>query len=911
MSSLLYALGKRCFRHWKATLALWLAAIFVLALAALGLGKGPLDVFRIPGVESFDAYTQLQHRFPEIAGANGQVLVIAKDGEKVTDPENKAYIQKVAKELESVDQTAMILDPWHEYLKTEDTITADGDAALINVQMNTTVELVADGTRDQLVEIAEHATNDRLEFHAGGGAWGPEPPVITATEMIGVVIAFVVLAVTFGSLISAGLPLVTAGIGLAFSLAIVWAATHWLTIASTGPFLALSVGMAVGIDYALFVLSRYRDELTRGVDYEEAAARAVATAGSAVVFAGATVVIALMGMVVTRIPFLILMGLCGCLALIAAVLVSLTATPALLGMLGHRLAPKPVKAAKKDKITLNERWLNVVLRFPKTAILAVTGILAFMSIPAFHLATALPDNGTAHHGTPQREAFELVGEYFGPGANSQIVLTADVVQTRDPFGFLEDVKERVLALDNVKSIPIATPNPPDGDIAVVQVTPFTGPTDPETVRLIKDLRELAPELEKDWGVDVQLTGMTVASEDIASWLTEAALPFGILVLSLSLVLLTIVFRSIAVPIKATVNFLLSTGASFGAVVWVFQDGNLAEQLHVVSVGPVVCFLPILLVALLFGLSVDYEVFLIARMREEYVHGASAEEAIRRGYVSSSKVITAAAVIMIGVFVAFFPHGDSIVQPIVFALAVGVFIDAFMVRITLLPAVMQVLGDKAWWMPKWLDKRLPVIDVEGEGVQHQLELAEWPAADAHKGVHADRIRLTDKKGAAFYGPLSFEIEPGTVMLARGLDAQARTALALTVAGRVRLTDGKLKVVDHVVPQQNMLLLPRVALIRLALEEDALAAVRASLNDRTEALVVDGLESLTEAADRDALVAEVREIAQRAGVVAFVTLSRSALEGLEITDPDIRVLDLQTSRVTPLGTPVTEGVVLAGR
>jgi len=805
----------------------------------------------------------------------------------------------------------MVLDPWHKYLKTEDTITADGDAALINVQMNTTVELVADETREQLVEIADAATNDHLTFYAGGGAWGPEPPVISVTEGIGVLFAFAVLAVTFGSLIAAGLPLLTAGIGLAFSLAIIWAATHWLTLASTGPFLALSVGMAVGIDYCLFVLSRYRDELSRGADHEEAAGRAVATAGSAVVFAGATVVIALSGMAVTRIPFLILMGLCGALALIVSVAVSLTATPALLGLLGHRLAPKPVEEGVQQKLTLNERWLNVVLRFPKTAIVTVVGILSFMSIPAFHLATALPDNGTAHHGTVQRTAYELVGKYFGDGANSQIVITADVVQTRDPFAFIEGVSKKVMALDNVKSIPIATPNPPDGDVAIMQVTPYTGPSDPETKQLIEDIRALAPEIKKEYGIDIQLTGMTTASVDIAEWLTKAALPFGILVLGLSLVLLTVVFRSIAVPIKATVNFLLSTGASFGAVTWVFQDGHLADAINVVSVGPIVCFLPILLVALLFGLSVDYEVFLIARMREEYVHGATAEEAIRRGYVSSSRVITAAAVIMIGVFVAFFPHGDSVVQPIVFALAVGVFIDAFMVRITLLPAVMQVLGDKAWWMPTWLDKRLPVIDVEGEGVQHQLELAEWPAADAHRGVHADRIRLTDKKGAGFYGPLSFEVEPGTVMLARGLDAQARTALALTVAGRMRPTDGKLKVADHVVPQQNMLLLPRVSLIRVAVEEDALTAVRESLGDRTEILVVDGLEALTEAADRDVLLAEVRELAKRAGVVAIVTLSRGALEALEIEDPEIRVLDLQTSRVSTLGVPVTEGVVLAGR
>lgn len=927
MSSLLYALGRLCYQRWRAVVALWLVAMTLAGVGALTLGAGAKDVFRIPGVESFEAFETLQHRFPEIAGANGQVIVVAAPGEKVTDDDHRARIERVARQIADVDQTAMVLDPWDDLLSTQDTITPSGDAALINVAMNTSVEMIEPATQDRLVEIAEKASDDELTFTAGGGAWGPEPPVIGISEAIGVVVAFAVLAFTFGSFIAAGLPLLSAGAGLAVGLGLIWIATKWLVITTTGPFLALMIGLAVGIDYSLFLLARHRDELAKGVAPDEAAGRATGTAGSAVVFAGLTVVIALSGLVVTGIPFLALMGLAAALSVLTAIVASLTITPAMFGILGARLTPrqarqrKPsfasrlsrqsrsgvVPAPREPRTSLNERWLNLVMRFPKSATLLVVGILVALSVPAFNLTTALPDNGTAAEGTTQREVYEQIGEKFGPGYNSQIVIAADALATEDPVGFVEDVKRRVLLVDNVQSVPIATPNPPDGDIAVVQVTPETAPNDPATVRLVQDLRDLAPAIAEDWDIDIEVTGMTGASVDITDRLNKAAIPFVVLVMGLSLILLAIVFRSIAVPIKAAINFLLSVGATIGVVVLVFQEGLWSEPLHVVSVGAIVCFLPILMISLLFGLAVDYEVFLISRMREEYVHGASATEAIRSGYLSSSKVITAAAVIMIAVFAAFYPHGDAVTQPIAFALAVGVFIDAFMVRITLLPAVMVLLGDKAWWMPKWLDKRLPVLDVEGEGVNHQLALADWPYADAHLGVHADRIQIRTKADAPVLGPISFEIPPGDLLLARGQSPQTRTALALILSGRMKTTHGKLKVAGYVVPEQMTLLRPKTALVRLTEENDPLTAVRRALTARTRVLVVDGLETVPSLESRDAIVAEVREIASARGVAALLTLDREALEALGVHDPSIRVIDVQTSRVTPLGSPVTEGAL----
>ncbi|HET7689260.1 MAG TPA: MMPL family transporter [Nocardioidaceae bacterium] len=913
MSSLLYALGKLCYRRWLAVFMAWLLTLVVVGLGALFLGNGPKDVFRIPGAESMDAFETLQHTFPEIAGANGQMLVIAEDGGDVTSPENRAAIEEMVKDLPEVDQTAMILSPWDELLATKDTISPDKTAAIINVQMNTSVEQITPSTQAQLEKLAEEHSTDTLTFHAGGGAYGPVPPKIGITEGIGVAVALVVLAFTFGSLIAAGLPLISAGAGIGVAMAIVWIATKWLVITTTAPFLALMVGLAVGIDYSLFVLARYRDELAKGVEPEEATGRSVATAGSAVVFAGATVMIALVGLVVTTIPFLAFMGIAAAIAVFTAVVASLTLVPATFGLLKGKLipkAPKPKKAAKKGKpakkrVTLADIWVGTATKFPLITCLVVGAGLVFLALPAMHLRLALPDNGTAHHGATQREVYELIGEKFGVGYNSQIVMTADIVQNREPFELIDNVKAEIMKLDNVASIPIATPNPPDGDTMVIQVTPKTGATDEETFQLVDDLRALAPMLKEKYEIDAHVTGMTAAAVDIAVKLGEAVPVFGILVILLSLVLLAMVFRSIVVPIKATIGYLLSVAASFGVVTAVFQDGFLAEELHVVSVGPIVCFLPILLMGLLFGLAMDYEVFLVSRMREEYVHGNDAQAAIKQGFTASYKVVMAAAVIMIAVFAAFEPHGDSVTQPIAFGLAVGVFIDAFLVRMTLVPAVMALLGDKAWWMPKWLDKRLPAFDVEGEGVNHQLELADWPYAGAHHGVHADRIKLADRDGNALYGPVSFEIAPGEVTLVRGLSNTARTALALTVAGRVHLTDGKLKVAGYVVPQQMIMMRPAVSLIRLTDEEEPLGAVAGAVNGRTKVLVVDGLDKVASVEDRDVLLAEIRELAHNKDVAALVTLSRETLEGLGVTDPAIRVLDLQTSRVSPLGAPVTEG------
>ena len=910
MSSLLYSLGKLCYRRWGLVMAVWLVVLVCVGGAAASLGRGTSDVFRIPGAESFQAFDRLGQVFPEVSGANGQMLVVANDGGDVTSPEIRSEIRTMVRDLKDVSQVAEVLGPFNDLV--DETVNQERDAAVIQVQMVVGPDEITPETKDELIDLAERSSSDAVTFHPGGGAFAPVPPEIGLTEGIGLLVALLVLTMTFGSLLAAGLPLTSALVGIGVTMAAIWTSTQWLTVTSTAPFLALMIGLAVGIDYGLFVLARHRDQLADGVSPEESTGRAVATAGSAVVFAGLTVMIALAGLSVTGISFLTLMGLASAVAVLVAVLIALTLVPAVFGLLKGKLTPRRKRMRKSDKKkataeprkTMSQRWVRMVTRFPVVTVVVVgTGLVA-LAIPALGLRLALPDNGTAKEGLPQRTTYDLVSEKFGVGYNGPLVVTADIVQSTDPLGLVADVKQDLLMVPGVQSVPLATPNR-TADTMMIQVVPETGPNDVRTEDLIKRLRDLRPEMKQKYDIDIAVTGLTAAAVDVSERLRAALVPFALLVMGLSLLLLAMVFRSIAVPIKATLGYLLSVAASFGLVVLVYQDGFLEHQLHTVAVGPIVCFLPILLMGLLFGLAMDYEVFLVSRMREEYVHGIDAHQAIRRGFTSSAKVVTAAALIMISVFAAFVPHGDASTQPIAFALAVGVFIDAFLVRMTLVPAVMALLGDRAWWLPKWLDRRLPAFDVEGEGVSRQLHLTEWPAPDAHLGIHAELVSLVDGDDNVL-NPVSFDVAPGEVLLVRGEDHRARAALGLAIAGRTKTTGGILKVAGYLAPEQAMMLRPSVSLVRLTVEDDPSVAVREAIGPRTRVLVVDGLDSLATTYSRDQVLAEVVEHARVADVAAVVMVSQEALDSLGPIDPSTRILNLFNARITRLGEPVTEGV-----
>ncbi|HEY6799382.1 MAG TPA: MMPL family transporter, partial [Agromyces sp.] len=525
---------------------------------------------------------------------------------------------------------------------------------------------------------------------------------------------------------------------------------------------------AVGIDYALFIVARHQDQVRTGVEPEESAARATGTAGSAVVFAGVTVLIALIGLGFAGIPFLTTMGIAAAVAVAIAVVVAITLTPALLGFAKDRVAGwghgrkrrgvgLPVgrrgsRAAEDGAETATDateatvttaapkktnRWVMLVTKHPIVTTIAVILTLGVMAIPAASLGLALPNAGQQPETSQARQAYDLTAEHFGAGANGPLIMTGTIVTSTDPLGLMADLADEIEQVPGVKEIALATPNE-TADTGLIQIVPETAPDDPATADLVRALRELAPDLEDEYGVDLKVTGFTAVGIDISDRLGAALLPFGIFVVGLSLVLLMIVFRSIWVPIKAALGYLLSVLAAFGVVAAVFEWGWGADLLHVTREGPVISFMPIILMGVLFGLAMDYEVFLVSRMREDYVHArratkghatrsdrATALGAVRSGFTASARVVTAAAVIMFAVFAAFVPEGDSSIKPIALGLAVGIAVDAFLVRMTLVPAVMTLLGEKAWWMPRWLERILPHFDIEGEAVERELSLANWP------------------------------------------------------------------------------------------------------------------------------------------------------------------------------------------
>ncbi|MEU3106287.1 MMPL family transporter, partial [Streptomyces griseoflavus] len=582
------------------------------------------------------------------------------------------------------------------------------------------------GHRDRRAEQksayeAVGADVEDLRVEHGGEVMGGEVEV-GSTEALGVLVAAVVLVITFGSLVAAGMTLLNALIGVAVGMAGLFSLTSVIELTSTAPILALMLGLAVGIDYSLFITSRYRQYLAEGLQPDEAAGRATGTAGSAVVFAGATVVIALAGLSVVGIPFLSVMGLAAAGTVAVAVLVALTLLPAFLSFAGKKILPRkqrqtdghtPKDAATTESFGFTWGRLVTKLRIP----LLVVGILGLgaLTLPAQDMRIALPDAGTAAEGSPARQAYDLTSEGFGEGFNGRLIAVVNGKDAQSTGAAAE--KATALIKDTDGILTVAPPQLNEqGTTALLAVIPEAGPTAVATEDAVHDIRDRVADIE---GADIALTGATALGIDVSEKLADALPVYLLLVVGLSILLLMLVFRSILVPLKAALGFLLTVGATFGITVAIFQQGHLAGLVGVDTPGPLVSFLPILLIGILFGLAMDYEVFLVSRMREDFVHGADPQAAMVSGMGHNARVVTAAALIMTSVFAGFVLMDDPIIKSIGFALAVGVVIDAFVVRMALVPAVMSLLGRAAWWLPKPIDKVLPDLDIEGEKLNHRL------------------------------------------------------------------------------------------------------------------------------------------------------------------------------------------------
>ncbi|MFF4311344.1 MMPL family transporter [Streptomyces sp. NPDC001507] len=718
MATFLYKLGRFAFRRRHYVALIWVALLTLAGVAAASAPAAGSSSFSIPGTEAQKAFDLLDQRFPGASsdGATARVVFKAPAGEKMTDKLNKATVKKTVKELAAGSEVTSVTDPFKQHA-----VSKDGTVAYASVRYDVSGTELKDSSRNALEAAGHHAEKAGLTVEVGGDALQSGADAGGAGEAIGLAIAAVVLVITLGSLVAAGLPLLTAIIGVGIGVSTITALAKALDLGDTTSTLAMMIGLAVGIDYALFIVSRYRGELAEGRDREEAVGRAAGTAGSAVVFAGLTVVIALAGLSVVGVPMLTKMGLAAAGTVVVAVLIALTMIPAMLGYAGRKVRAAGEKrrthshATPKDKPGLGARWASFVVRRPAAVLLLGVAGLGAIALPATQLELGLPDDGSQPTSTTQRRAYDLLSEGFGPGFNGPLMIVVDAKGSDAPKKAATKVADDIKGLKDVVTVTPAAFNKA-GDTATITVIPDSKPSSMQTEDLVHAIRDQGADVKADTGARVLVTGTTAMNIDFSQKLNDALVPYLALVVGLAFLLLIAVFRSILVPLKAALGFLLSVLAALGAVVAVFQWGWLGGLLGVEQTGPIMSMMPIFMVGVVFGLAMDYEVFLVTRMREAYVHGETPGQAVVTGFRHSARVVAAAAVIMISVFSGFITSSESMIKMIGFGLAVAVFFDAFVVRMAIVPAVLALLGKRAWWLPKWLDRALPNVDVEGEGLR---------------------------------------------------------------------------------------------------------------------------------------------------------------------------------------------------
>ncbi len=618
-------------------------------------------------------------------------------------------------------------------------VNEDNTVALAQVQFDGEATDLDPETGKELQEIGSQLDDAGVGVEYSQVITQDLSSVMGPAEVVGLVVAAVVLLVMLGGLLVAGLPLVMALVGVGVGVGAAMGLTAFVQMNSVTPALALMLGLAVGIDYSLFLINRHRGQLRQGMGVVDSIALANGTSGNAVTFAGLTVIIALAALVVTGVPFLGVMGLVAAGTVVVAVLVAITLTPAILSLLGHRALGRSRGKAKHldpEEQATPRGWAALVQRHPWLSILGVVAVVAVAAFPVTDLRLGLPDGGSEGAETTAYQAYDLTRENFGAGANGPIVAVATLDEPlAEGETALMTAQVEIgedLAQVNGTSYVVPFGVSDDRTTLAFQIVPKSGPAEQETVDLVRSLDSAADRIGADNDMELGLTGQTVANIDISQKLADALPIYLLVVVGLSIVLMLLVFRSVLVPLLATAGFLLSIGAAFGVVVAVFQWGVLGSFFGVNDPGPILSFLPILLIGVLFGLAMDYQVFLVTAMREAHVHGEDARRAVVSGFNHSARVVTAAAIIMISVFGGFAFAELMMIRPIGLGLAVGVLVDAFLVRMTLTPAVLSLLGERAWSLPRWLDRLLPEVDVEGAKLERALGVAQGqPTAEPER------------------------------------------------------------------------------------------------------------------------------------------------------------------------------------
>lgn len=789
----LHKLGAFAFNHPWRFIASWIVILSLLGLGASQFAKQPSSNISIPGTQAQESINRIEELFSEGSGATGRIVFNAKNGQIV---DLKSEIESLINDVNKVDGISQAVSPFID----NSFISEDKTIAYSQVQLDEQTGSVSDKTLEDVQKLIDNARSNNLQIEIGGSLVSQAPgEIVGVGELAGVAIALLVLVMTLGSLISGGMPIISAITAIGVSMAGLFAMSQLFTINSTTPVLAVMLGLAVGIDYSLFIVNKHRMLAFTGYSLKDAAARALGTAGNAVVFAAITVIIALAALSVVNIPFMTTMGLVGAASIAVAAIVSLTLTPALLGLAGDKVFSKKQRQKlnnvkiKNDKgapishKTFWFKWGNAITARPIFVLIISVLAISVIALPAKDLALGLPTDQYAAKDSTERKAYDLLSKGFGEGFNAPLTVLVqglpkvsedDKNEIRKPaldiynekvaeatkaqtaafeqqlasatspeqllalqqlaiqaqqegevqklaalaeiesnvdkyakFVQLNKIASQIASQNNVQKVQPAIVTD-DGTAGIIQVIPKTAPSAQETKDLIASLRSESTknELTSLSSVTLGVTGAAALQDDINQKLADALPVYLVVIVGLSLLLLLVAFRSILVPIKATLGYVLSVLAMFGAIVAVFQWGWFGITN---SVGPIVSFMPIIAAGILFGLAMDYEFFLVSGMHESYTHSKDARKSVVEGFGAGAKVVTAAAVIMVSVFAGFIGNHETVIQSIGFGLAVGILVDAFLVRMMLVPAIMALLGKSAWWLPKWLDKRLPHISIEGE------------------------------------------------------------------------------------------------------------------------------------------------------------------------------------------------------
>ncbi|WP_330252739.1 MMPL family transporter [Nocardia sp. NBC_00565] len=723
MSRYLFALGQFVVRRRWWVLAVWVVLLAGAIGFAVGTGGKTSDNFTVPGTESQDAVSLLQQRMPAFSGAQMQVVFATPGMAKVTDAQPNAQIEQVLAEFKGLSQVAAVIDPFQSQA-----VSPDQRVALGSVQFSVAAGEVTEQTLDDVDRIAGPARDAGIEVEFAGAVYPgftaelPETP-----EIIGIVAAFIVLLITFGAVVAAGLPIITALIGVGIGLTGILGVAASVDVPSAATSLALMLGLSCGIDYALFILSRHRHNIVLGMSAAESIPLAVGTAGSSVVFAAVTVIIALCGLAVAGIPFLTVMGLTAAGAVLVAMLVALTLLPALLGFAGRTVArfiSPPLHPGRAEEVariaayeperTAGHAWGRFVTRFRIPVLVLGIAVLAVLAVPVTGIHLGLPSGESQPESSTAHKAYDLVSKEFGPGFNGPLLVVTDLTDATSP-----DAAQTLMGrLRQEPNVAVVQPAGTADGLVLIQVVPKTGPDDTATADLVNRLRDDRAEIENGTGASYLVGGTTAANIDTSDRLAGALPVFLAVVVGLALVLLTIAFRTVLVPLSSIVGFILSVFAALGTQVAVFQWGW-GASLFGATKTQTLSFLPIIILAIIFGLSSDYQIFVVSRIKEEHTRTGDAITSVQNGVAHSARVVTAAALIMFAVFVAFTTVDNPIVKPLAFTLAVGVLLDAFVVRLTLVPAVMALIGNRMWYHPGWFARYVPDLDIEGAELERRI------------------------------------------------------------------------------------------------------------------------------------------------------------------------------------------------